>query len=469
MHFRIIYCELKESENDSFTYFMIDYENTGNLIKDLKKSSGICSCIDNLIKNVDGDVFVFSQYSYDELKKLDIDVYRLSPFLGLPENVGLYEVFSYCFDSCDIVLSKDEIIDVITSSVLTDITDMQYIYCVFFKNKNMYSFSWFYIHNDSSITILGNSSLVIDDCNKEEYLFGKYIKSLRYKMALSGCCINHIKFLTWNSSCVNDTVLRYLRSVCYLEDLFNSVEGINSLSYFNIINLLSNDLKHSYKFSSDEFVKALSQSSVKLGLKSSDKDNSLLCTNSFYKDYSVCISSSIEKQRAKWGIILDCEGNKNNKSGLRELGGIIFCRSNDILLLVETFKCTEILLEETLTQAIKNYELDIGRYIPARGIDVYTYGNYDEVMIEDSLRSISNKQFRKRIKKVFKYHDCREYIYNYLDDSRVSLDEKKTLSNVASRLGVKVVTPKHDALADSRTLFNVLTFILRDTGYWVDD
>ena len=87
---------------------------------------------------------------------------------------------------------------------------------------------------------------------------------------------------------------------------------------------MSTDFKLDYTYSAEEFVKALSQSSRSLGLKSLDTGE-LASNDIFQKDYSICTSSSIDKSRGKWGIILDCEGNKNNQSGLRELGGIIFC------------------------------------------------------------------------------------------------------------------------------------------------
>lgn len=479
MQFCILYCEFKESvskNSDSFTYFCVKYNNTNNLIKDTKKSKGICQDLHEILDDVTCKVYVFTRFSYDvlnsrlmEFKNLDFNLSLLSSFLDLPQTWGLYEIFSYYFDSSNEVLSDMDILDVIVTSVLTCNTNMQYAYCVYFLKNNKYSFTWFYVNDKSSVEVLGYDTLILPQDSSKSFILGKFIKSLRYKMAVSGCCIARTKFLTWDNDCVSDDISKYVLGFRTLKDFFGSIRGLELVGYEGVIRLLSNNLKYEYEFSAQEFVSALSQSSKLLGLKSSDKDGTLLCNNVFQKDYSSCVSNLIDKTRCKWGIILDCEGNKDNRLGLRELGGIIFCRYQDVMLSVETFECTEILLEETLQQVIKNYEVDTDRYIPARGIDIYTYGGSDESMIEDSLRNVSTKQFRKKIKRVFKYHDCRDYIYAYLSDNNIKIDERKTLSNIAKVLGVRVVTPKHNALADSRTLFNVLAFILQDTKYWILD
>lgn len=478
MQFCILYCELKESvskNSDSFTYFSVRYNSTNNLIKDIKKSEGVCKNLHEIIDIDDCVVQIYTLLSYDIIasklrlyENLNFELYSLSSFLGLPETWGLYEIFSYYFDAGYKVLSDIDMIDVITTSVLTCKTDIQYTYCVYFLNNNKYSLSWFYIDNNSNVKRLGDEEVELPTDSTKGFILGKFIKSLRYKMAVTGCCIARTKFLTWDESCVTSDISKYILGFKTLSTFFKSVQGLEIIDYDRIIRLLSNNLKYSYDFSSSEFVSALSQSSKCLGLKS-DENGNLVCNNSFRKDYSSCVSNLVDKTRCKWGIILDCEGNRNNGAGLRELGGIIFCRYKDIMLSVETFECTEILLEETLQQTIKNYEVSMERYIPSRGIDIYTFGGSDEFMIEDSLKNVGTKQFRKRIKKVFKYHDCREYIYKYIEDSNIQCDEKKTLSNIAKVLGVQLVTPKHNALADSRTLFNVLAFILQDTNCWFLD
>lgn len=480
MQFCILYCELKGSDTfeDSFNYFCVRYNNTNNLIKDTIKTSDTDICKEEFISflsSMNCSINIYTLHSYDSIKdcltsikNLNLSLNLLSSALDLPQSWGLYEIFSYYFDSNNKVLSDLDMLDVIVTSVLTARTQIQYSFCVYFYNDNKYSFSWFYIDNASNLRVLGDDCLILTKNQSEGYILGKFIKCLRYKMAKTGCCVARTKFLTWSETCVNENISNYILGFKTLRPLFNSISGLDFVDYNSVIRLLSNDLKYSYEVTAKEFVTALSQSSKALGLSTSE-DGTLVCKNVFKKDYSICISSLIDKSRCKWGIILDCEGNKGNKAGLRELGGIIFCRYNNIMLSVETFECTEVLLEETLKQTIKNYESNTGRYIPTRGIDIYTYGGVDAYMIEDSLKSVGTKQFRKRLSKVFKYHDCREYIYAYIEDNNISCEEKKTLSNIARILGVQVVHPKHSALADSRTLFNVLAFILQETDKWFPD
>lgn len=467
MQFCILYCEVKESvsNSDSFTYFCIKYNKTNNLIKDTKKYKGVCDNLKDIIDDVDCEVQIFTQYSFDKLKQIenfDFSLHLLTSFLGLPQTCSLYDIFSFYFDTDSKLVSDSEMIEVIITSILTQGTNIQYSYCVYFCEDNRYSFCWFYINEKSKVQILGSDTITLKGDEFDNFKLGKSMKSLRYKIAISGCCISRVKYLSWGTNSLE----RYISDYIDLSLLISEVTGLRGYNYNDLVRILSTNLKLKYEYSAKEFMTALSQSSQVLNLKSLD-DGSISISDLFVKDYSLCDSTTIDKTRCKWGIILDCEGNRDNKSGLRELGGIIFCRHNDILLSVETFECTEILLEETLQQAIKDYESNMGRYIPARGIDIFTFGSIDEVMIEDSLRAVSSKQFRKRIKRLFKYHDCRDFAYTYLSDYNITIDDKKTLSNVAKAIGVSVVTPKHNALADCRTLFNVLAFILQETGNWV--
>lgn len=475
MQLCILYCETKESDyykSDSFSYFYVKICDENSVI-DINKDSGECSDLSKFLSNMNCEVLIYTLYSFSKLSEYlsshqnsNFKLSLLNVSLGLPENWGLYEIFSYYFDSGSIV-SKDEMLDVILSSVINCDTNLQYSYCVLFFRDNVYTFSWFSIGNNSAIKILGNDSIKLNNESTKVYALGKFMKCLRYKMAKTGCNITKTQFLVWDSSCISFDISNYIIGFKSLDYIFSNIKNLSTLDYNSLMRLLSTDIKMNYNFSASEFTKVLSSSSKLLDLKSSS-DGVLTYKDSFIKDYSSCISSEIDKTRAKWGIILDCEGNKDNASGLRELGGIIFYRYNNIMINVETFECGEILLEETLQQVLRNYEEHINRYIPMRGIDIYTFGSVDACMIEDSLKSVSTKQFRKRIKKLFRYQDCRDYIMSYLSAKNIDIDKKKTLSNIASSLGVQVISPKHSALCDSKTLFNVLAYILQETDEWIN-
>lgn len=466
----VLYIEFIEeslnSDSDSFIYYRLEYENTGHLRKDIKTSYGVCSDLFDLVSH---DIVVYTLFSFDYLNKylsryenLNFNIVLLSSVLGLPENWGLYEIFSYYFDSNGVVLSDIAMLSSVLKLVIRD--DIQYSYCFYLFENNTYSFEWFYIDNKFNIVRLDN--LYIDlSCENKNFILGKFIKILRYKMVSSGCFLFNICFLTWNKENITTDIKRYISNIQTFDSVFNNIIGLRDKNYWEVIRLLSTDVKNSYLYSVKDFMDALAQSSKILNLKSSN-NGTLTYVNIFCKDYSICTGKTIERKRGQWGIIIDCEGNRSTNIGLRELGGLIFYRHKDIMLVIDMFECSEKLLEETLQQVIRDYEVEINRYIPSGGIDIYTFGGTDECMIEDSLRVVGTKQFRRKLKKLFKYHDCRDYIHDYLDRNGLCFSEKKTLSNIAKKLGVSVVQPKHKALSDSRTLFNVLTYIYLKVGEW---
>ena len=451
MQFSIIYCEKREStsKSDSFLFYGIKYSNTGSLLKDIKKEQGVFNDINELRSVIDNDTLVVTLNSFDILEKYNIKSYKLTSLLNLPQQSSLYDIFSYYFDSGDEVLTNTCLISSILVYLLTQCVNIQYTYCVYYCRNSTYSFCWFYITTDSKVTILGDTAFTVERSSCSDFLIGKFKKQLRFNLITSGACCSQVRYLS-------------------LDTFIQEIDCLNGLTYEKALHILSTNLVINLKYTAKEFILALSQSSGVLNLHSLS-DGTIESVSSFSKDYSICDCTTIDKTRGAWGIILDCEGNKNNNTGLRELGGIIFCRYNNILLSVQTFQCSEVLLEETLQQVIRDYEVNLGRYIPSRGIDVITFGGTDEVMIEASLHTVSSKQFRRKIKRLFRYHDCRDFIYDYITDSKITVNGRKSLSNIAVALDVPIIRPKHSALADSRTLFNILAFILQDINLWFLD
>jgi hypothetical protein len=66
---------------------------------------------------------------------------------------------------------------------------------------------------------------------------------------------------------------------------------------------------------------------------------------------------------------------------------------------------------------------------------------------------------------MFNYVDCKDFVSNYLlCNEEIVVEGRQTLSNIAKALGVKPLYPKHKPLNDARTLFNILSQILMETG-----
>jgi len=186
----------------------------------------------------------------------------------------------------------------------------------------------------------------------------------------------------------------------------------------------------------------------------------------YTKDYSSDILTRVSKNHCQYGLIIDCEGT--TEDGCSEVGVIIYCRQGRHLIKLETIKFTGFNLDEGFTQILERYSYNIERYIPNVGVYVLTYGVNDKHMISTSLKNWVSKGVRRKVEKYFNYVDCQEYVNNYMDAyKRVSENHK--LSNIAKSIGVTVVEPKHDALNDAKTTFNVLSQILLETGVFVTD
>lgn len=442
----VVFCRTRESVSDSFEYFYIEGS---------EKHQGVCSDLDSLFE---GNMIIYcfkSDFSalLRHIQNNDFKLKNICSEFELPTDWDLYDIFSRFYES-DIDLTDSDMIYALLY-LLNSIKTQSY--CFVLERGKKLSLCWFRL-NDNRLDVRGNLSLDIVNESYSSYKFGKFKKYLSYKMYESDCCISNTKFYLWSYN--ENSISRWLPNYESISSLLSFIPNFNKLSYLDIFRFLSSKLKFTYEFSAVDFTELFSVLVKELGV---DENLNLLST--FKKDYSRCTCNDFEKSRGKWGIILDCEGNKDNALGLRELGGVIFCRYNGIAVCVESFFCNEVLLEETLIQVIKNYETDTERYIPSRGIDVFTFGSCDEVMIEDSLRRVGTKQFRRRLKRVFRFHDCRGFIDNFLDSSDVVIN-RRDLSSIALTLGVCVVSPKHNALADSKTLFNVLTHIYINTGDW---
>ena len=121
---------------------------------------------------------------------------------------------------------------------------------------------------------------------------------------------------------------------------------------------------------------------------------------------------------------------------------------------------------EGFKQIFESYERQIQRYIPNKGVDILVYGANDEKMIRASFSGKQGKIMKKKIDRLFHFTDCRSYVDDFIDMSEIKVDNHK-LSTVAKTLGVLTVEPKHNALNDSKTLFNVLAQILLKTEEFV--
>ena len=378
----------------------------------------------------------------------------LSSYLGLEDGLGLYEVFSYFFDGK--VTDDFVMLQAIMNGL---IQDSAWCFCL----KVGVTFCWFTLDSNKIIKL---GTLQFSE-SVSKYSIGKFMKRLRFNIAMSGINLNKVKYLAWEQQDLDNEFNRYILECTYLTDFFSKIQGLRGVDITGVMRLLSNAAIFKPKSGAEAFVDCLNEGFDKLGLQ--EREGVLYSNTSYYKDYSSCYSPIIDLHSCEYGIIIDCEGKEGAtgdlKEGCREVGGIIYCRQKNILLNLDMFSCDECLLEDTLLQVIKNYRsiaLQTGRTI-----NLLCFGSSDSVMLQSSIDSVCSKKNRKMFNQTFKYIDCYKKITDYMYLNDIKVDGKKNLPNIAKVMGVLTVAPRHKAINDARTLFNILAKILQEDGGFI--
>lgn len=426
--------------------FIDKNSNTGSLIyyKDEDNKGILTDEILGSFKPKTTQITTTSSEVQELLDKKGYQVSRLPEMLGLTQNLSLYEVFSYYFEGK--VQTDYDMVDTIFKGL---IYDSDWCFCL----KIGVTFCWFTI-TPTKLVKLGAMQFSETITN---YTVGRFIKRLRYNIARTGVNLSKIKFLYWNEDDYDLEFSKYIFTFDYLYRFFNNIDGLHDMKASNIMRLLSHTIKPKYIVTAEAFVSCLSDSFQDLGL--TQKDGVLYSTQTYYKDYNTCVSPIIDSSKCSYGMIFDTEGVKGSDgkmtNGVSELGGLIYCKYKNILLNVDTFECDSLLLSETLNRVVLNYR-DITGTNRYKKIPVLVYGKSDILMLGNS--SIPEKIYR-----VFDFIDCKKFIKQHCTE----ISDKPTLSNIAREFGVKPIYPKHRALNDSKTLFNILAKILQDSEEFV--
>ena len=398
-------------------------------------------------------VVVQSAELYDYYTKLGARVKRLSDVLGLVTDMGLYEIFSFYFEG----KVKDDIdmLELIFSGLLNN---SDYCFCL----KIGVTFCWFEVRKDRIVKL---GTLQFGE-KPSKYTVGRFIKRLKYQIAKSGVNLNKIRFLTWNKDDISEEFSTYITNYINLESFFGNIDGLKGLTCTNVVKLLSKDIQLRFNVTAETLVDALQVNFRTLGIY--EKDGVLYSRNAYLKDYSICVSSILEPEKCTYGIIIDCEGKLGEdgslQNGCRELGGLIYCKYDNLLLNIDTFVCDEKLIEDTLERVFENYK-DLTNQMT--NINVLVYGYSDVIMLQSSLEQIGGKKFRKKVLNRVNIVDCQPFFNDYIEKKGLEIQKNPKLTKLATELKVSPVYPKHMPLNDARTLFNILAKILQITDEFV--
>lgn len=398
-------------------------------------------------------VVVQSAELYDYYTRLGARVKRLSDVLGLVTDMGLYEIFSFYFEG----KVKDDIdmLELIFSGLLNN---SDYCFCL----KIGVTFCWFEVRKDRIVKL---GTLQFGE-KPSKYTVGRFIKRLKYQIAKSGVNLNKIRFLTWNKDDISEEFSTYITNYINLESFFGNIDGLKGLTCTNVVKLLSKDIQLRFNVTAETLVDVLQVNFRTLGIY--EKDGVLYSRNAYLKDYSICVSSILEPEKCTYGIIIDCEGKLGEdgslQNGCRELGGLIYCKYDNILLNIDTFVCDEKLIEDTLERVFENYK-DLTNQMT--NINVLVYGYSDVIMLQSSLEQICGKKFRKKVLNRVNIVDCQPFFNDYIEKKGLEIQKNPKLTKLATELKVSPVYPKHMPLNDARTLFNILAKILQITDEFV--
>lgn len=486
MIFSSLYIEVNESDkagsfiltyylyNNSARYTLCnDKEKAYDIIKDLSYED-LCSSVSGLLANIKNNVVIYTFNNLDFVRRLTGDkytIYNLGKHLGVLCS-NIFDIFNFYFSSKNI-LTKIEMIDCIFSyKISKDISDNKSNVGLFLsastvENKVIVSFCAFVKDNNSSLNKIISDEYII---TVDDYLFYNKCKikqNICYKLARYGISeksICPIFFSSVESKCF-ESIFNKIENKQYVIEVLSSINNINLADFNSFIKYIVSTSSSYCKFSKSAVYLFLAFKKLDESLDFNISGNTIMHNSSvYYKDYSSSIDSLSSKAGVRYGIILDCEGSITD--GCSELGGIIYAKKDNKLIKLETFSYKKRYVVEGISELIDSYERVTERYIPARGISVLTYGFNDNKMILASISGNSNKGLRKKVQKYFNFIDIRSYVYDYIDYNNISVKDRK-LSTVADVLSVKVIRPKHNALNDSKTLFNILSKILESTKEFI--
>lgn len=385
----------------------------------------------------DDAIYTLDPVVYELYKNQGYLVEYLDIVLGLKSGLGLYEVFSYFFDGK--VSSDIEMVDILFKGL---IIDSDYTFCV----KIDATFCWFCVESDG-LRKLG--SLQFSE-PVTKYSVGRFVKRLRFNMAKSGINLNKVRYYTWSDKDIDIEFARYIPTYATFCSFFDKVSGLSGLKIGTVMDLLSKTYVQRRVVTADMFVSCLNDCFSELGIES--RDGVLYSSSVFLKDYSSLSSPLFNIEKSSFGVIIDCEGVESGipDEGFSEIGGIIYGRCGNVMLSLETFSCDMKLFEPTLVEVIRSYT---GYYNKVTKLCIHTFGSTDKLMFLGAVEQTCSSKLKK-------------YVYDNIE----FIDEREVLGDIslndaAKKFNVVQLLPKHRALNDAKTLFNIMaSYVMRKGG-----
>lgn len=499
--FSILYLEISElgSNKYSFLYYMLDF--SGNYIGSterekeygeesnismndmLNKLAELINSLGSEASNID----ILTDIGYEHLvnkilKRVEAYLYvnTGTPLVarGLGQVMGfswvsLFDIYTMNFGVPESRNKIDMIDRVVTYYVVRDCGNGTFLIMHLAKRYGCYILTscWMTVNVNLKVSILGRKSSYFD-LSEDNYIpLNIYFTELKLALADSGLSLDSVRVLFYSEMMrkqfenwarrhgLYNKDASFIKPILIWESLSQLIKPkLRELigdSQNMFMRIFSSITKMDYSLSAYDLARILVNLYPQMNFQVSG--SRLISDKMFCKDFSSDIPVDIDlKKGFRFGIIMDCEGNPYG--GCSEVGGIIFAYAQHMLVKLETFSFKNRDFVEGVQSIITAYTEKTGRYLPSRGIPILTYGGSDAGMIERELQESSSRQLRRKIEKSFQFVDCQGYVFDFLVENKIELDNKK-LSTVANFFGVEIVRPVHSGLNDAKTLFNVLSRI----------
>ena len=409
-------------------------------------------------------------------REAPFEVRTISEFFGHGE-LTMYELYCLVFGT-PVEMPKVDLIDRLMTYIGLQYENRETAFItVYLERKQGYfvlSACWMTLNYKKEVTILGNKSVFFEQ-NGDNYIrLNQYISTLRLEVAKSGLSFDallpvfysksdYIMFSRW----ISRTGVEVFNKPLYCMESLQTftcklLQELAEQSAENFLRLCTASAKGEYRLSARELALAFREFNRYLPLQYHGDTFSSDVT--YTKDFSADAVALDSKGKYKYCIVLDCEGTQTG--GCAEVGGIIAAYADGVLYKAETFYFKHREFSEGMLNIVKRFEQVTNRYLPVKGIPVLTYGNTDSNMINTELAESVPRTARRKIEKSFEFRDCQDYISAFVDSKGISCANKQ-LSTVAASIGVTTVLPKHNALNDAKTLFNVLAMAYMAQGEFV--
>lgn len=499
--YSVLYLDIKESDKQSgsliLTYYMLSFSGQYITAKENEKDYGVsryqseeqavakvAELVNSVCSDLDTLLILSGRSDLTEfLLKVEEHLYlpaklswqKLQDYLECP-NFTLFEVYSRYFniDEYDGIM---EVIDGLISGVVRckyggrfeESSSFLVIQPLVRGDYAIITFAWAKLSVNNEVTILGTEQCTLPTSEDNYCRVGVFFKTLQTSISATGVVFDSLIPVFYSEQYYNTyknlmrgmDVIEYSNPVLLQDLLLNTLSPalrskIGS-SFVRLMRIFSDRIREDYYLAAYKLCSVLSDISIDVGL--SIQSGSLVTSRLLKKDFSSDILAPDYSLPFRYGIVLDCEGTSSG--GCSEVGGIIFGynKHKGVFVKLETFYFKRIEFSTGMQDIIDRFSEVTGRYIGG-SIPVLTYGKTDEVMISNELMESVPRSMRKRIKKLLNFIDAQDFITSYLETSSDSEGlENRKLATVAAHLGVKIVSPKHNALSDAKTLFNVLAYI----------